>query len=128
MSFQVITGDALTNLRGMADESVDCCVTSPPYWGLRDYGHAGQMGLEPTPGEYVAAMVALLLRASSRPWDGPGRASAGLPGSKPGVDSPAGAHPLRADDASEPSPCPSTEGRGDLALRRMPRALFEYQP
>jgi DNA modification methylase len=60
MSFQVITGDALTNLRGMADESVDCCVTSPPYWGLRDYGHAGQMGLEPTPGEYVAAMVALL--------------------------------------------------------------------
>ena len=57
MSFQVITGDALTNLRGMADESVDCCVTSPPYWGLRDYGHAGQMGLEPTPASYVQGMV-----------------------------------------------------------------------
>ena len=36
---------------------VQMCVTSPPYWGLRDYGHAGQLGLEPTPAEYVANMV-----------------------------------------------------------------------
>lgn len=35
------------------------CVTSPPYFGLRDYGHAGQIGLEPTPSEYVAQMVAV---------------------------------------------------------------------
>ena len=35
-------------------ESVQCCVTSPPYWGLRDYGHGGQIGLEQTPDEYVA--------------------------------------------------------------------------
>ena len=34
-----------------------CCVTSPPYWGLRDYGHADQLGLEPTPAEYVERMV-----------------------------------------------------------------------
>jgi len=36
---------------------VHCCVTSPPYWGLRDYGHDGQIGLEATPAEYVARMV-----------------------------------------------------------------------
>jgi len=43
----------------MADESVHCCVTSPPYWGLRDYGHDDQLGLEPTPEEYVANLVAV---------------------------------------------------------------------
>ena len=41
------------------DQSVQCCVTSPPYWGLRDYGIDGQLGLEPTPEEYVANMVAV---------------------------------------------------------------------
>jgi len=41
----------------LKDESVNCCVTSPPYWGLRDYGAAGQIGLEPTPELYVATMV-----------------------------------------------------------------------
>jgi DNA modification methylase len=41
----------------MPDESVNCCVTSPPYWGLRDYGVGGQLGLESTPEEYVARMV-----------------------------------------------------------------------
>jgi DNA modification methylase len=41
------------------DASVQCVVTSPPYWGLRDYGVDGQLGLEPTPDEYVANMVAV---------------------------------------------------------------------
>lgn len=41
----------------LADESVDCCITSPPYWGLRDYGIAGQLGLEKTPDEYIDRMV-----------------------------------------------------------------------
>lgn len=39
------------------DNSVDCCVTSPPYWGLRDYGVAGQLGLEKTPEEFISNMV-----------------------------------------------------------------------
>jgi len=39
------------------DGSVQCVVTSPPYWGLRDYGHDGQIGLEQTPADYVAEMV-----------------------------------------------------------------------
>lgn len=44
-------------LQGLPDRSVQCCVTSPPYWGLRDYGHEGQIGLEPTPEAYVTKMV-----------------------------------------------------------------------
>ena len=50
-------GDVLDVLREMDAESVQTCITSPPYWGLRDYGEAGQIGLEPTPGEYVARLV-----------------------------------------------------------------------
>ena len=50
-------GNALDVLRGLYDGSVNCCVTSPPYWGLRDYGVEGQLGLERTPEEYVAKMV-----------------------------------------------------------------------
>lgn len=54
---KVITGDALEKLRELPNESVQCCVTSPPYWGLRDYGTEGQLGLEKTPEEYVLKMV-----------------------------------------------------------------------
>lgn len=53
----IINGDALEVLRGMPAESVNCVVTSPPYWGLRDYGVPGQLGLERTPEEYTAKMV-----------------------------------------------------------------------
>lgn len=56
-SFQILRGDALAMLRTLPDESVHCCVSSPPYWGLRDYGVSGQLGLERTPEEYVAKMV-----------------------------------------------------------------------
>lgn len=57
MTADIITGDALTVLRGMDDGSYQMCVTSPPYWGLRDYGVSGQLGLERTPDEYVDRMV-----------------------------------------------------------------------
>ena len=53
----VYVGDCLESLRTMPEKSVHCCVTSPPYWGLRDYGVSGQLGLEKTPEEYVAKMV-----------------------------------------------------------------------
>ena len=56
----VIEGDARKVMSGMADGSVNCCVTSPPYWGLRDYGVEGQMGVEKTPEEYVAGMVEVM--------------------------------------------------------------------
>lgn len=54
---KIVVGDCLASLRAMADQSVNTCVTSPPYFGLRDYGHAGQIGLEQTPDEFVAKLV-----------------------------------------------------------------------
>jgi DNA modification methylase len=53
----VLTGDAIEQLRTLPDECVQCCVTSPPYWGLRDYSVNGQLGLEKTPEEYVEKLV-----------------------------------------------------------------------
>ena len=57
MTVRVFVGDCVESMRGLADQSVSCCVTSPPYFGLRDYDVDGQIGLEPTPDEYVAKMV-----------------------------------------------------------------------
>jgi DNA modification methylase len=57
MSVQIITGDCIESMRGMADQSAHCCITSPPYFGLRDYGVAGQIGLEQSPAEFVAKLV-----------------------------------------------------------------------
>ncbi len=54
---RILIGDCRERLAELADGSVHCCVTSPPYFGLRDYGHEGQMGLETTPEEFVAGMV-----------------------------------------------------------------------
>ncbi len=56
---RIINADCRTAIRSLPEKSVQCCVTSPPYWGLRDYGVAGQIGLEPTPEEFVAEMVAV---------------------------------------------------------------------
>lgn len=54
---KIICGDALTVLRTLPDKSCRCCVTSPPYFNLRDYGVPGQIGLEPTMQEYIARLV-----------------------------------------------------------------------
>jgi len=53
----IIYGDCREKLKELGPESVQMCVTSPPYWGLRDYGHDDQLGLEETPEEYVDSMV-----------------------------------------------------------------------
>jgi DNA modification methylase len=57
MNWEILTGDVRQRLADIPDGSVRCCVTSPPYWGLRDYGNDGQIGLEQTPEAYVAEMV-----------------------------------------------------------------------
>lgn len=57
MNVEILTGDCRQLLKTLPDESVQCCVTSPPYWGLRDYGHADQIGQEKTPQEFVQTMV-----------------------------------------------------------------------
>jgi DNA modification methylase len=53
----ILGGDCLDRLRSLPAESVQCCVTSPPYFGLRDYGVDGQIGLEQTPEEFIAKLV-----------------------------------------------------------------------
>lgn len=52
-------GDCIETMKAMQPDSVDCVVTSPPYWGLRDYGVEGQIGLEPTLAEHLSVMVSV---------------------------------------------------------------------
>lgn len=54
---EIILGDCLEVLKTLPDESIDCAITSPPYWGLRDYGVEGQLGLEKTPEEFVLKLT-----------------------------------------------------------------------
>jgi len=55
----MLVGDCIDAMRSMPANSVDCVVTSPPYWGLRDYGVSGQIGLEPTLSEHLQVMVSV---------------------------------------------------------------------
>lgn len=57
MTVTIVTGDCREVMRTLPAASVHCCVTSPPYFGLRDYDVAGQIGLEQTPAQYVAELV-----------------------------------------------------------------------
>lgn len=57
MTVEILMGDVFNRLADIPDCSIDCVVTSPPYWGLRDYGVAGQIGLEPSLGEHLDVMV-----------------------------------------------------------------------
>jgi DNA modification methylase len=54
---EVLQGDCREVLKTLPDESAHCCITSPPYWGLRDYGCEGQIGLEPTPEAHIEALL-----------------------------------------------------------------------
>lgn len=71
---ELICGDALSELKLMASDSINCVVTSPPYFGLRDYGIAGQIGMEATLPEYVSRLVAVfdevrrVLKPSGTAW------------------------------------------------------------
>lgn len=80
----IVCGDSLQVLSGMASGSVHCCITSPPYWGLRAYqGDAGMIGLEPTLEEHIERLVALfrevrrVLRDDGTLWLNYGDAYAG---------------------------------------------------
>jgi DNA modification methylase len=71
---KILEGDVRETLKTLPPDSVHCVVTSPPYWGLRDYGVAGQMGLEKTLDEYIAGMVSVfrevrrVLRSDGTCW------------------------------------------------------------
>lgn len=74
MTVRILKGDCREILRGLPDESVHCVVTSPPYWGLRDYGVDGQLGLETSLGEHLGILVGLfgevrrILRKDGTVW------------------------------------------------------------
>jgi DNA modification methylase len=55
--YNLLIGDVLDKLKELEDKSVNMCVTSPPYWGLRDYGNESQIGLEEDPQDYIDVMV-----------------------------------------------------------------------
>jgi DNA modification methylase len=74
MTVRIINADVMDGLAQLESESVHCVVTSPPYFGLRDYGMPGQIGLEPTPGHYVYKLVQVfseikrVLRTDGTAW------------------------------------------------------------
>ena len=85
MNIKILQGNSLDVLRMLPDESVHCCVTSPPYWGLRDYGCEGQIGLEQSLGEHVGTLVEVfrevrrVLRKDGTLWMNYGDAYASAP-------------------------------------------------
>lgn len=92
MAIRIMTGDVFEQLRLLADDSVDCVVTSPPYWGLRDYGIAGQIGLEKTMAEHIEIMVAVfrevrrVLKPSGTVWLNYGDCYAATPNGRSASD------------------------------------------
>ena len=96
--WRILEGDCRDVLRSLPAQSVHTCVTSPPYFGLRDYGADGQIGLEPTPDDFVAALVAVfrevrrVLRDDGTVWLnlGDSYASTGGEVTRPGVTARAG--------------------------------------
>ena len=88
MTYQI--GNVLDVLPTLAAGRFRCCVTSPPYWGLRDYGHPDQLGLEATPAEYVERMVRVfrevrrVLTKDGTLWLNVGDSYAGQPGGSQG--------------------------------------------
>ncbi len=96
MTVKIINADVMDGLRQLENESVHCVVTSPPYFGLRDYGHAGQIGLEATPDEYITKMVSVfrevrrVLRSDGTLWLNIGDSYAGSWGAQSRGDDYAG--------------------------------------
>lgn len=96
MTVCILLGDVLAQLRALPDDHFDCIVTSPPYWGLRDYGVAGQIGLEPTLGEHLALMVEIfrelrrVLKPTGTLWLNYGDCYATSPNGRSAADTKAG--------------------------------------
>jgi DNA modification methylase len=91
----ILIGDVRERLKELPDQSVNCCVTSPPYWGLRDYGNDGQIGLEQEPEDFINELVSVfrevkrVLRDDGTLWlnigdsySGSGKGTAGNLGKK----------------------------------------------
>jgi DNA modification methylase len=121
VSVSILIGDCREKLRELPDASVNCCVTSPPYFGLRDYGCEGQMGLEATPDEFVAGMVALfrevrrVLRDDGTLWLNLGDSYAGSWGARGRGDDTNAARPDL--EAKHGTAAPARNGFKDMGIK-----------
>ena len=122
----IYQGDALTVLKTLPDASVNCCVCSPPYYGLRDYGCAGQIGLESTPAEYIALLVEVfrevrrVLRGDGTLWVNIGDSYARNP--VKGGSGPNGEHDSIPDYGNARKIMSESRGSSDGAVGRGDRA------
>jgi DNA modification methylase len=109
MTVRIIQGDCRSVLASLPDGSVNCCVTSPPYFGLRDYGVSGQIGLEDTPDAFVAEMVAVfrevrrVLRDDGTLWLNLGDSYNAQPGQRKITDKPGEKQATSAGSIGAPS-------------------------
>ena len=134
MAVTILVGDALERLTEMPDESVHCVVTSPPYWGLRDYGVVAAIGLEPTFDEHVEALTGVfrevrrVLRRDGTLWLNYGDAYAG--GGRGGnpADSPHRKQATKSGGLVSPSPLPNGLKPKDLLMMPARVALALQQP
>ena len=122
MSLTLHQGDCLEVLRTLPDESVQCCVTSPPYWGLRDYGCAGQIGLEETLDEFLGRLIAVfdevrrVLRKDGTCWVNMGDSYARDPGK--GGSGPGGKNGEYGDTYTNAAKKRSSQGKNGLMAGR----------
>lgn len=134
-SHQILVGDCIDMMRTLPDQSVQCCVTSPPYFGLRDYGVDGQIGLEQTPAEFICRLVEVfrevrrVLRDDGTAWVNMGDSYASKPNGPIGLGGHNGDAPhvaLRTANARRSSQIP--EGFKHKDLMGMPwRLAFALQ-
>jgi DNA modification methylase len=134
MSARVICADVLEGLAQLPDASVQTVVTSPPYWGLRDYGQPGQLGLEPTPEAYVEHMVEVfrevrrVLRDDGTVWLNLGDSYAGGGGFSPDAPSNVNGAKQTTQRGAKPGGVPVTTGLKPKDLVGIPwRVAFALQ-
>lgn len=119
----IIPGDCRAILPTLPDASVQCCVTSPPYYGLRDYGVDGQIGLEPTPDEYVAEMVAVfrevrrLLRDDGTLWLNIGDSYNNFRSQRPIIRQMGPGQAVHGRDELNGKPAPKSRMRGNVGYK-----------
>ena len=118
MTVKILKGDCRDVLRSLDAESVQTCITSPPYWGLRDYGIAGQIGLEKSPFDYIDELVGVfrevwrVLRPDGTLWLNLGDSYAGSGrGGNPTADSSTLQGSLASQEAAMVR---RTRGRGEI--------------
>jgi DNA modification methylase len=130
MTVRILVGDVRDRLKALPSDSIHCCVTSPPYWGLRDYGVNGQIGLEASPAEFVATMVDVfeevrrVLRPDGTCWINMGDSYASKPNGPVGAGGHKAAAPhvaVRTANARRSSSIPAGFKHKDLCM--MPHRL-----